>query len=130
MSNRAAFLTVILAIATPALAAEDAMPPLLCGGTDPVWNLVLDDGRGAYTSPEQPDAIAYDVRLTTPAEGRAWPRALTLIGPRDTAIVLLDRSQCGITGSDRDHPYAAHLMTQRGTDAILLTGCCRLKPAN
>ncbi|MEM8840897.1 MAG: hypothetical protein AAGD47_03890 [Pseudomonadota bacterium] len=129
MPRRLTLPAALIATALPAV-AQQATPPLLCGGADPVWNLVLDDGRGTYTSPELPDATAYDVRLSTPAQGRDWPRALTLIGPRDTAIVLLDRARCAGAGAPGDQPYTAHLMTQRGTEAILLTGCCRLKPAN
>lgn len=119
---------LLILVATPLMADETPLPPLLCGGAEPFWNLTLQEGRGAYSTPEEPDAITYDVRLTTPAEGRIWPRALTLIGPRDTAIVLLNERQCSDTMSDFDYPYAADLMTQRGTEAILLTGCCRIAP--
>ncbi|MBY8974218.1 hypothetical protein KHP62_00265 [Rhodobacteraceae bacterium NNCM2] len=126
------FLLTLAAFAalSPATAEEGGLPPLLCGGAEPIWNLSLEDNRGAFTSPQQADAITYDVRLTTTAKGREWPLALTLIGLRDTAIILLDQRQCTDTQTETDYPYAAHLMTQRGTEPILLTGCCRIKPAN
>ncbi|MEM8792833.1 MAG: hypothetical protein AAGE80_14530 [Pseudomonadota bacterium] len=106
------------------------MPPLLCGGVEPFWTLTLDEGRGTYATPETPDAVLYNIPLITQAEGRPWPRAVTLIGRGDTAIALINERQCMDTKSDALQPYEATLLTQRGTDAIILTGCCRIKPDN
>lgn len=62
-----------------------------------------------------------DLMHQTTAEGRDWPRAFTLIGERDTAIVLIEREDCN------GLPYRAHLFTQRGQTPILLTGCCEAR---
>ena len=109
-------------------AAADEVPPLLCGGVEPSWGISIAEGRGAYTTPEIPDPVTYDIPLITKAEGRPWPRIVTLIGRGDTALLVLNQRQCSDTMSDIDFPYEALLLTQRGTEAIALTGCCRLKP--
>lgn len=118
----------LLCAATASDAAEP--PPLLCGGAEPFWNLTIEDDRAAFSTPERPDAVTFDIRLRTRAEGRDWPRAFTLIGRGDTAVIVLDQRSCSDTVTDRAYPYAGTLLTQRGTEPILLSGCCRPRPAN
>lgn len=103
---------------------------MLCGGAEPFWNLTIEDDRAAYSTPDQPDAVSFEIRLDTRAEGRDWPRALTLIARGDTAVILLDQRACSDTVSDRAYPYSGTLLTQRGVEPIVLSGCCRPKPAN
>ncbi|MEM7668111.1 MAG: hypothetical protein AAF317_03040 [Pseudomonadota bacterium] len=117
-------------ICSTAVADSGGMQPLLCGGAEPFWNVTVDDARAAFSTPDEPDAIGYDIPLATRAEGRDWPLALTLIGSRETAILVIDRQTCSDTVSDRAYPYSALLLTQRGTDPILLDGCCRPRPSN
>jgi len=57
--------------------------------------------------------IMHDVE----AEGAPWPRALTLIGLSDTAIVVLDAAESGV-------PARALVLTQRAGRPILLEGAC------
>ena len=108
-------LATLLALAHPALA--DAMQ---CYGTLPAWSLSLTDGQSVLTTDRN---IPMEVMDITTAEGdRDWPRALTLVGRSDTAIVLIDQEACQL--NSRDYPYQAQVLTQYGTVPILLTGCC------
>ncbi|MDJ0629071.1 MAG: hypothetical protein QNJ44_12505 [Rhodobacter sp.] len=86
-----------------------------CQGTAPAWTLTLDTPQARFEFPAPTD---MDVMNDIAAEGADWPRALTLIGERDTAIVLLEQEACG------GAPFRAHILTQRGQTPILLTGCC------
>lgn len=71
--------------------------------------------------------IAMSVMDEAFAEGqRKWPRALTLVGERDTAIVLLESETCAVNHTQ--FPFQAQILTQRGTVPILLTGCCEATP--
>lgn len=108
---RLAFLFVGLTLAAPALAA----PPLVCTGSDPHWRLDLDAGVGVLDYLLRTE---MELMLTTVAEGQDGPRALTLVGERDTAIVLLHDRACGTAQVE------AQILTQRGQTPILLTGCC------
>ncbi|MEL6477285.1 MAG: hypothetical protein AAFR17_08145 [Pseudomonadota bacterium] len=128
MTSRA-LLLALLALAAPASSAEP-MPPLICGGVEPFWDLRIAGDRATYATPELQTALSFDIPHRSIAEGRVWPRALSLIGPRDSAVAVIDRRSCSDTASDRTHPYAAHLLTQRRGEAILLTGCCRLAPTD
>ncbi|MEM1233247.1 MAG: hypothetical protein AAGH70_03900 [Pseudomonadota bacterium] len=60
-----------------------------------------------------------DVPHTARAGGADWPRALTLIGDRDTGILILHDRAC------EGGSHEAQMLTQRGQTPILLTGCCR-----
>ncbi|RVT84211.1 hypothetical protein DXV76_11010 [Rhodobacteraceae bacterium CCMM004] len=98
-------------------AAPAAAQDVVCLGTAPNWSLrITGDTARLRTTRE----IDFDIPHRARAEGRDWPRALTLIGLRDSAVVVLDRLQCDA------HPVTAHVLTQRGTTPILLTGCCEV----
>ncbi|WP_323764285.1 hypothetical protein [Marinovum sp.] len=112
---RSAALSLML-FAAPALARD---LPLSCAGEAPGWRLDLLGPVAVFHFPARTE---MEVRLTTPAEGRDWPIAKTLTGPRDTAIVVLQERAC-VTGHG-SFPIEAQVLTQRGTTPILLTGCC------
>jgi len=97
-------------------AAAMAQDRFSCRGKAPDWALQVDEATAQFRFLSETD---MDVALSTNAEGQDWPRALTLIGDRDTAIVVIERETCSETA-----PYRAHVMTQRGQTPILLTGCC------
>lgn len=118
----------LLFVAGTAAADVATVPPLICGGVEPSWTVTIADGRGTFATPAQPDPTLYDIPLITKAEGRPWPRVITLIGRGDTALVIINERQCTDTMSDEIYPYEATLLTQRRSEAIALTGCCRLKP--
>ena len=101
----------ILFISATAVLADDLS--LACAGKD--WSLDLAGDRGTLMFPE---AVEMDLMLTTPAHGLDWPKALTLVGARDTAIVILDEVSCG------NGTHEAQVLTQRGQTPYFLTGCC------
>lgn len=106
-----------------ALAAQDPQAPLAlplaCEGNSPDWRLDLS---GPVARFRFSGATEMEIPLRTRAEGRDWPRALTLIGERDTAIVVLHDRACGI--AQDSFPIEAQILTQRGQTPVLLTGCC------
>ena len=99
-------------LASPVVSAE-----LSCEGTNPEWHLDLNGETARFVFPAATD---MDVMLETVAEGRDWPIAFTLIGARDTAILLVEQQHCG----PQSAPYRARIMTQRVQTPILLVGCC------
>lgn len=108
-----------------ALAASRAALPaaslerLGCSGVAPAWTLTLDGDAARFAMPESGRPVTrMQVMQRSAAEGRDWPRAMTLIGKTDTAILLLEREPCGAA------PVRAHVLTQQGQRPILLTGCC------
>jgi uncharacterized membrane protein len=115
---------VLASMATFADAAE--RPALLCGGVEPSWSLEIGEETALYTAPDSAD-IAYEIKLITEAEGRQWPQALTLLAPQDTAIAIMRPRACSDTMSDQDYEWTIDVLTQRRSQAILLTGCCRAK---
>lgn len=106
-----------LVAAAPALAD---LPDLTCRGTAPNWTLELTATAGTLVFRDQTSVMA--IMQHTRAEGADWPRAMTLAGPRDSAIVILQRRRCN---SDT---HEAQVLTQRGTVPLMLTGCCAATP--
>ncbi len=104
--------TACLALAATPAPAQDAFT---CRGEAPDWCLTLGADTAAF---HLADPTEMQVMHETVAEGRDWPRAFTLIGDRDTAIVLIERERRRAT------PFRARVFTQRGPTPILLAGCC------
>ena len=108
-------LAALIALATPAWA--DVMQ---CSGSHPNWNADLN---GAVATFQLRDRLQeYDVKLTTPAQNDPDTTAYTLIGATDTAILIVHPGRCNTAEN------IAHILTQDRTNAILLTGCCRIPP--
>ncbi len=102
-----------------------------CGGSAPYWRLTLEGGRGGRALLDRGATrgapVRFEIPLVTPAEGRNWPRAYTLVGAQDTGILILDRDPCRTAGGTL--AWSADLLTQEGSRAIVLTGCCRVRGA-
>ena len=107
--------SLIFALALPGTVLAQSYE---CAGQSPEWQLELDLASARV---QFPTTTQMEVMLSTPAEGKDWPIAYTLVGERDTAIALLERETCG---SDE---IRAHILTQRGQTPILLTGCCKVR---
>lgn len=120
---RAPLLLPFVFLAAPALAGE--RPALLCGGAAPAWALEIGPEEAVFTAPDRPQ-IDYSIPHEKPAEGRDWPRVLTLLAPEDTALAVLRPGACRVSG--RTLEWTLDLLTQRAGEAIVLTGCCRLRP--
>ena len=80
------------------------------------WSLALQGAQAEFVFPAP---TQMDIPHVAVAEGAEWPRALTMIGDRDTGIVILHDRACA-TGT-----HEAQILTQRAQTPILLTGCCR-----
>lgn len=115
-------------VAATGAGADDARPALTCFGAEPSWSLALGPDEATMTAPDLPQ-IDYTIPDEKRAEGRVWPRALTLVAPRDAAILILRPAACDDGLSDRRHGWTADMLTQRGGAAVILTGCCRAAPA-
>ena len=108
-----------LLIASPAQAQV-----LQCFGENPDWKLGLGKEKADFIYQRH---INFDIPLITKArEGREFPRAFTLTAPGETAIVLIDRDAC--TFDAQDFPASVDILTQDGSEAIILTGCCAVLP--
>lgn len=118
---RAAILSLI---AVQTAAAEDRPQVLLCGGVEPFWSLELTSEAALYTDPDTGE-IDYTIPDERIAEGRHWPRVMTLLAARDTAIAVLRPAACSDTMSDRSLDWSIDLLTQRRGEAVVYTGCCR-----
>lgn len=114
---RLGHLICISALFASAASAEE---PFLCSGENPDWKLGLGTETADFKYKIQ---IKMDIPHMTAAENRDWPKAYTLIGRDATAVVILNRMVCEI--GDTDYPLTVHVLTQDGTAAIMLTGCCQ-----
>lgn len=122
MTERSARRGLVALVAASAISAGSvlAAPVIQCRGEAPRWKLGLGEAFADFTYKDR--QIRLEVPQRARAEGRDWPRAYTLVGRTDTAIVVLDRDACRAEG--RDYPVSADVLTQDGTRAILLSGCC------
>ncbi|MDO6798223.1 hypothetical protein [Shimia thalassica] len=108
------------AICALAASAAQAEPPLACEGHDPEWYLTLAGPVAQFRFHKR--KTDFDIPHSTVAQGRDWPRAYTLISSFDTAIVVTNETACSL--GDTNWPISVHVLTQRDTTPILLTGCC------
>ena len=86
-----------------------------CAGRAPDWTLEVSEAGATLDYQRQSE---LDIALRTRAEGADWPRALTLIGRGDSAILLLEPQ-------DSEGLHRARVLTQRGETPILLIGQCQ-----
>ena len=100
----------LIALAGTAQAEELS---LACAGDG--WSLSISGLQARLNFPSPTD---MNIPSVVVAEGAEWPRAMTLIGARDTAIVVLHDRLC--TGGTHE----VQVLTQRGQTPILLNGCC------
>ena len=111
------------------LATAEERPPLLCGGVEPFWSLEIAAEEAVFSAPDV-EQIDYSIPHIAKAEGRFWPQVLTLLAQRDTALAIVRPQQCSDTMSDATFDWMIDVLTQRNGEAIALTGCCRLRPAD
>lgn len=119
-------LALAFLLCAPAARAAEPLPALICSGVEPGWTLELEGGAGLLTPETGARATVMTIAQRTIADGRPYPRALTLISRTQTAIALVNRRACFDTASDVEYPFAADLLTQKRGLPALLTGCCRI----
>lgn len=117
------FLTALFPLVSHA--DTNPLPPLTCEGRGPEWKLdILSDDLARFQFAGRD--TQFDIPQKSRAEGeggpRNWPQAFTLVARNDTAILVLNEESCTLE-NDR-FPLSLHVLTQRGTTPILLTGCC------
>jgi hypothetical protein len=91
-----------------------------CAGSNPDWTL---DITGTTASFSFVNADSLDIPHISTAKDRDWPKALTLLGGRDTAIVILNKHLCS-TAQITNYPIEANVLTQKAETPVILTGCC------
>ena len=87
-----------------------------CTGVAPDWTLKLTAQEADFAFLDRRSTM--QIPQQSGAEGAEWPVAFTLIGSRDSAILILDQTRCGA------FDFEALVLTQRGETPILLKGCC------
>ncbi|RMD90350.1 MAG: hypothetical protein D6811_10800 [Alphaproteobacteria bacterium] len=91
----------------------------LCSGERPRWQLRIEGDKARFSFP-LPVEMEIPHRTTALGrEGADAPQAMTLIGARDTAIVILTPGSCA------GGTMGAVVLTQRADDPVMLVGCCR-----
>ena len=105
----------IVLLAVPCVAMAEELS-LVCSGSDPDWTLRYDGTAAEFSFTDRTSRL--DVPQKSTAEGAEWPKAATLIGPRDSAIIVIHRRACEAMD------YEMQVLTQRGETPLLLTGCC------
>lgn len=119
----------LAALMTTGAAIAEQHPPLLCGGVEPFWSLEIEDEAAVFTAPDV-EQIDYAIPHIAKAEGRPWPQVMTLLAQRDTALAIVRPMQCSDTMSDTAFDWMIDVLTQKSSEAIALTGCCRLRPSD
>lgn len=113
--------SILLALcAGPALADR-----LDCSGVNPGWTARID---GADATFELTRLVPMSIPAVNKAVNREWPRAYTLLGRDDTAIVIVSDRACRI--GTTDYAHSADVLTQRLDVPIVLTGCCVVHSAD
>ena len=92
-----------------------------CSGSNPEWTLEITDTTGTFSMAD----VVMDIPQSTTAKDRDWPKAITLFGGRDTAIVILNERVCS-TEQITNYPIEANVLTQTGETPVILTGCCTI----
>lgn len=95
---------------------------LACNGIAPVWDLALDGDTATFEFGRSSDMT---LALQTTPQDAQWPKALTLIGRGDSAIILLTPGGCSYPADEQYGTIAAEVLTQRGQTPVLLLGCCQ-----
>lgn len=110
---RLSLVSCAIVFALPAVAEA---PALHCAGTAPDWRVELTGDSARFSLRDR--SSSYDIPHTAEALNEPGVVAYTLIGAMDTAILVVTPQDCNTD------TLAAHLLTQDGEEAILLTGCC------
>ena len=118
----------IFGILMPCFAQNGPTTPLFCEGENPFWTLELDTVSAVFQRTGN-TLRAFDVPLVAIAQGRTDPKTYSLINlsAADTAIVTIRNSICSNNVTQTIAPMTIDILTQEGSEAVLLTGCCTVK---
>lgn len=112
-----AHLSLIVALSVSPVAAQSAFQ---CAGTSPSWSVEIAGDTAQFVLGTE---IDMQIPQQGQAEGRDWPKVMTLLGGRDTAIVILHERRCD-TSEVTGWPIEATILTQRSESPVVLAGCC------
>ncbi len=98
----------------PHLASAE-VPDLICHDAADEWSLSLDGQTASFAYVDRISDM--QIMQQSVAEGLSWPIAMTVVGPRDSAIIIIEQPV--------DESYPVRVLTQRGETPILLAGTCR-----
>lgn len=101
-----------LIVCLPAAAGAD----LACSGDAPVWHADIRGETATLTF--RGAARDFDIPSVVEALNDPDVRAYSLIGNRDTAILIVAPGRCNATD------LTGHLLTQENSTPVVLTGCC------
>lgn len=92
---------------------------LTCSGQDPTWAITTTQTQATFVFDpmSEMDIMQDDVALHAD-----HTRAMTLVGPRDSGILITTTSTCNDLELQRTY------LTQRGESPIILSGCCTVQP--
>ncbi len=107
-------LFVCLALLPQAALAD--LPQLSCADHDGSWQLELSQVDATFAYLDRNSDM--QVMQQSIADGQDWPIAMTVVGPRDSGIVIVEAPQ--------DDTYPVRILTQRGETPILLAGFCQV----
>lgn len=123
MTRVIVFLIVLTGLPLQALAQ-----PLICEGANPYWSLEIDtkNATAEFHWVGEFEATA-EIELSAKGLGDPDKQAHSLVnyqtGFSGIAITALDACWLGATA---DYTHRVELLTQKGREAVLLSGCCRV----
>ncbi len=102
-----------MALGSQAIAAD--LPTLMCTDTSQSWTLSITQDTTTFAYLDRKSDM--EIMQRSIAEDQDWPIAMTVVGPRDSGIVIVESPNDGI--------YDVRILTQRGETPILLAGTCQ-----
>ena len=105
---------VIGLMTVPHVALAD-LPALTCAAQDAAWELTIEQEFATFAFLDRTTQMQIMQRST--AENATWPLAMTAVGPRDSAIMIVEQPD--------DGSYLVRILTQRGETPVLLAGTCK-----
>ena len=108
---------LIVLLAVPHVAFAE-IPSLGCFGLGAEFTLDISPDAASFAYLDRTSEM--QIVQHSIAEAADWPIAATAVGPRDSAIIIIEKAFEGT--------YPVRVLTQRGETPILLAGLCRDAP--
>ncbi|WP_172294944.1 SH3 domain-containing protein [Pseudoruegeria sp. HB172150] len=110
----------------PAIPSTELPAGLLCGGTEPFWNIRYSETSALY-SDIMGASVTMPIAGVMVAEGRpAFPVAITSGASGYGALAVIKPQICSDDMSDRDYPYSLTVILESEGKRRFLDGCCSL----
>ncbi|WGI21578.1 hypothetical protein [Amylibacter sp. IMCC11727] len=102
---------------------------LICGGTEPFWDLTINEGGGQYSTPEIEDPMQLAYQKFTQGAGRTdlWGHYLGSVdGTVNVAAIVRYTEACFDGMSDFTYDFEV-LLLELGERRAPVYGCCRIQ---